>query len=231
MPSRDRRKRAFDIAASLLALVLVWPLFVIIAGLLLVTQGPPVFYRETRIGRQRRPFTIYKFRTMRYGANATRSVATSDDPRLTGLGRYLKPARLDELPQIVNVLKGDMSLVGPRPLPPLHLTTVGAPESDLLLSVRPGITSPAALHFIAEDEVLARAVDAEGAYLSAILPAKIAMQIDYVRSWSIARDLKVLLTTLLLSWSPETWRRSRKHLEALLAREPQTGPDRHELHG
>ena len=217
---RDWRKRAFDIVVSFVGLVLLWPLLAAIAVLLLVSQGPPVLYKDTRVGIQGRRFVIYKFRTMRPNASEVARVASSDDPLLTFAGRKLKPSRLDELPQLINVLKGDMSLVGPRPLPPAHLEAVEPSVAARLLSVRPGLTGPAAIPFIAEDDVLAESENAETTYVNVILPAKIEAQLGYAESWSLAGDLKILLTTVISAWSPKVWRRSRDMIRALVATQP-----------
>ena len=217
MAGHPWQKRAFDIVGALLGLVIVSPLLVVIALLLLVLQGPPLFYREARIGLFRCPFTIVKFRTMAVGANRTASVAPGNDPQLTPIGRWLKPSRLDELPQLFNVLKGDMSLVGPRPLPPAHLQHLPEATAARLLTVKPGITSRAALAFIAEDDVLAEVADAERTYLDVILPAKAAAHADHPHAWSLSADIKTLLSTLVLAWSPQVWRDSRRMVRSLLA--------------
>lgn len=213
----DWQQRVFDVLVSLAAFILLLPILAVITTMLLIAQGPPVIYRETRIGIHGRPFVIYKFRTMLANADQLASVATRDDPRLTTLGRYLKPSRLDELPQLINTLRGDMSLVGPRPLPPSHLAALPAAVSRRLLTVRPGITSPASIRFIAEDDVLAEIPDAERTYLESILPAKVKMQNEWLGNRSLLRDVHVLFDTVTLAWSPGVWQRSRDMIRALIA--------------
>jgi lipopolysaccharide/colanic/teichoic acid biosynthesis glycosyltransferase len=210
-------KRAVDILLALLALALLWPLFCVIAILLLSVQGTPLLYRETRIGRRGRPFTLYKFRTMRPGANHVASVAPSNDPGITPAGKMLKPTRLDELPQLINVLRGNMSLVGPRPLSPKHLATLPPATVELLLTVPPGITGPASLTFLAEDDVLAGVGDPERIYLEVLLPAKVDIQLEYIRHWSLARDLAIIYGTLSSVWSGSAWERSRQVVASLIA--------------
>lgn len=217
MKLRRLCKRAGDILFALLALALLWPLLCVIAILLLTVQGTPVLYSETRVGRRGKPFTIYKFRTMRPGANSVASVAPSNDPDITPAGKMLKPTRLDELPQLINVLNGNMSLVGPRPLSPKHLATLPPATAELLLTVPPGITDPASLTFLAEDEVLATVNDAERIYLEVLLPAKIDIQLEYIRNWSLARDVAIIYSTFCTVWSGSAWERSRQVVASLIA--------------
>ena len=171
-------KRLFDFVAAGLGIGLLLPLMALLALLVLAVDGPPVLYREQRLGRGGRLFTLYKFRTLRPGTGTINSVAPEDDPRITRIGLWLRRWRLDEFPQLVNVLRGDMSLVGPRPMPPTHAVALARDQLDSLLSVRPGITDPAALYFLAEDAVLAGQAGAETAYLERFQPAKVHMQID-----------------------------------------------------
>lgn len=210
-------KRSVDILLSLLAVALLWPLLCVIAMLLLTVQGAPLVYRETRVGRRGKRFLIYKFRTMQPGANNLASVAPSNDPRITPAGKILKPTRLDELLQLFNVLRGDMSLVGPRPLSPKHLSTLAPSTIEELLTMRPGITGAASVEFLAEDDVLAAVDDPEGVYLQVILPAKIDRQLEYVRTWSLARDAAIIFDTLASVWSRSAWERSRQVVADLIA--------------
>lgn len=209
-------KRAFDVVASLLALIVLLPLFGVIAVLLVLTQGMPVFYGETRVGKHGKPFTIYKFRTMQPEANQLGSVAPSSDPNITRLGQILKPSRLDELPQLYNVLRGDMSIVGPRPISPKHLVNMERALIEALLTVRPGITSPASVMFLAEDDVLANVPAPEDTYINTILPAKIKIHVDYLHSWSLANDARILFATFRNLWSRRAWERSREMITHLL---------------
>tara|TARA_R110001599_G_scaffold353459_1_gene592335 strand:- start:29268 stop:29801 length:534 start_codon:yes stop_codon:yes gene_type:complete len=153
------------------------------------------------LGRQGQPFSLYKFRTLKPGSAKERSVAPEDDPRITGAGLWLRRWRLDEFPQLFNVLCGHMSLVGPRPMPPAHAAALAAEQLDVLLSVRPGITDAAAIHFLAEDAVLAGRDDAETLYLQCLLPVKASMQIDSLRHWRLTGDFQVAMATLTQLWS------------------------------
>lgn len=216
MAARRRQQRLFDIVISLATLSLVWPVLLAISLVLLIFQRPPVIYHEPRVGTGGRVFLIYKFRTMVVDANKASSVAPSNDPRLTSLGRYLKAWRLDELPQLVNVLKGDMSLVGPRPLPPSHLEYLPEVTRRRILAIPPGITSRASIRFVAEDELLAGTPEPERAYLQYILPAKVAAQLEEPDTWSLWHDLRSLGETFL-TWSPAHWERSRNMIRGLLA--------------
>jgi len=209
-------KRLFDFVAAGLGIGLLLPLMALLALLVLAVDGPPVLYREQRLGRGGRLFTLYKFRTLRPGTGTISSVAPEDDPRITRTGLWLRRWRLDEFPQLVNVLRGDMSLVGPRPMPPAHAAAIARDQLDSLLSVRPGITDPAALHFLAEDAVLAGQVGAETAYLECFQPAKVQMQIDSLQHASFCGDLAVLARTLALLWSRSAREESARAMRRLL---------------
>lgn len=194
-------KRAIDIVVSLAGLLVFLPLMLVIALVVFATEGLPLLYRERRLGRQGRPFSLYKFRTLKPGSAEERSVAPEDDPRITGAGLWLRRWRLDEFPQLFNVLCGQMSLVGPRPMPPAHAAALAPEQLDVLLSVRPGITDAAAIYFLAEDAVLAGRDDAETLYLQCLLPVKASMQIDSLRHWSLTGDFQVAMATLTQLWS------------------------------
>ena len=132
------------------------------------------------------------------------------------MGRFLRRWRLDELPQLFNVLTGDMSLVGPRPLPPRHADALAAEQREALLRVRPGITGPASLAFIGDDAALSRRPDPERDYLEKLLPAKVALELEYLQSWSLWSDIRVLAQTLTQLWSPAAHRRSMARVKQLL---------------
>jgi len=214
--SGELAKRLLDILAAATGLCLLLPVMLLLGLVLLVTDGPPLLYREQRVGRRGRLFALYKFRTLRPGTSAERSIAPEDDPRITRAGLWLRRWRLDELPQLVNVLRGHMSLVGPRPLPPAHAPALPGEVLDILLAVRPGITDPAALHFLAEDAVLAGLDDPEAVYLARFLPAKARMQVGALAQRSFAGDLRILARTLALLWSPAVRRASARAMRELL---------------
>jgi lipopolysaccharide/colanic/teichoic acid biosynthesis glycosyltransferase len=189
-------KRAFDLAVSTAALLfLAAPLLVV--GLLVRATSPgPALFLQQRIGRGGRLFRIWKFRTMVVDATARgRAITAAGDPRVTRLGRFLRRTKLDELPQLVNVWLGDMSLVGPRPEVPCYLRRY-TPDDQVVLSVRPGITDPASIRFRDEETLLARFADPERAYAEVMLPLKLSMAREYVRGRSFAGDLKLIFQTL-----------------------------------
>ena len=213
-------KRLFDVVVAVIALCLCLPLLLLLALVIWFGAGRPLLYREYRLGRHGIPFPQFKFRTLRPGSAQLRSVAPEDDPRIVGAGRWLRRWRLDELPQLFNVLRGDMSLVGPRPMPRAHVDSLPPRQRDIILSVRPGLTDAAALYFLAEDEVLAGTPDPEALYLTCLLPAKARMQVDSLQHWSPAADLLVLGRTVASVWSPHAREKSVLALRYLL----ETGP-------
>ena len=190
-------KRAFDVAASLLGLVVTSPI-VLVGAIAVKLQSPgPAFYKGPRVGRHGKLFSIYKLRTMEAGAEALGPAVTSaDDARITAVGRLLRRSKADELPQLLNVLKGDMSLVGPRPEHPDYVTHYTA-EQQRLLEVRPGMTGPAALAFIDEETEL-RGKEPEQAYLNELMPRKLELELRYVQRATFRTDLGILLRTAAL---------------------------------
>ena len=209
-------KRCFDIAAAFLGLCLLLPALLLIAVVIQLVDGAPVLYSETRLGRSGKPFLILKFRTLRSGSDREPRIAPEDDPRITRCGRWLRRWRLDEFPQLINVLRGDMSLVGPRPLPASHADGVSEHTLELLLSVRPGLTDPAAIFFLAEDAVLVGHPEAEKIYFERFFPLKIRMATEAAAETSFVGDLTMLLRTLARLWSPRARRRSAQALRKLL---------------
>jgi len=191
-------KRLFDIIFSFFGLILVFPLFFVIMVLIKITSTGPVFYRGVRIGTYRKPFRIFKFRTMVENAEALGGHCTaSDDPRLTKIGKFLKRYQLDEMPQLINVLKGEMSLVGPRPEVKMYVDMMPESERKTILSVRPGMTDLASLWNFHEGEILKGSPDPEKTYMEKIRPTKIKLQLEYVKNRSFWLDLKIILKTIL----------------------------------
>lgn len=189
-------KRAFDLVASAFGLLLLWPVFLVVAVLVKAEDGGPVLFRQERIGRQGRPFWILKFRTMTIDAPSRGPAITAHgDARITRIGGLLRRAKLDELPQLWNVLRGDMSLVGARPEVPRYVELFRA-EYNEILRLRPGITDPASIRFRDESELLAASEDPETTYIERILPEKLRLARDYVRNASPAYDVQLVLTTL-----------------------------------
>ena len=189
-------KRLFDILLSFIGSIFLVPLLSLIAVLIKKEDGGPVFYRGERVGRQRKRFRIYKFRTMEIDADKLGASSTSeDDPRITRVGRFLRKYKLDELPQLINVLKGEMSFVGPRPQVPWAVELY-TEEQKALLSVRPGVTDYASIRFSNEAEILLGSADPDRDYLEKIAPEKIRLGLEYVRHHSLWIDLKIILATI-----------------------------------
>jgi len=186
-------KRGFDLVIASLALLLLWPLFVVVALAIKLESPGPVFYRQQRVGRFGRLFRIHKFRTMREDADRVGlAITVAEDPRITRLGRRLRGRRLDELPQLIDVLQGSMSLVGPRPEVPRYVALYPEALRERVLAVRPGIADPASLAFRDEASLLARAADPEREYVEVIMPAKLAGAVEYAARASLWTDLGVL---------------------------------------
>ena len=202
----DTAKRSMDIACSSLGLLLLGPLLVVLAALIKLTSRGPLFYRGLRIGRDGRAFRIFKFRSMVPDAEKLGGVSTSDrDPRITHVGRFIRKHKLDELPQLLNVLVGDMSLVGPRPGVPRYVDMYRGEEREIL-NLRPGITDWASIWNADEGAALAGAPDPDKAYEELIRPTKLKLQLKYVRDHTLLTDFKLVLYTLvrilLKSWVP-----------------------------
>ena len=196
-------KRAFDIAAALGGLLLLSPLLLGLALLIKLDTPGPVFYRQVRVGRHGRQFRIFKFRTMRTGQPAgAPQLTVSGDARITRSGGWLRRYKLDELPQLLDVLRGTMSLVGPRPEVPRYVAQYPEAWRARVLSVRPGITDFASVHYRDENTLLAQAADPEREYLDVILPSKLRYAMHYVDNLTMADDLKLLGLTLRTVFIP-----------------------------
>lgn len=190
-------KRAFDLALSTCALLVLSPLLLVIALLVRREDGGPALYSGVRAGRGGPPFRMHKFRTMVMNADKIGGPSTSaGDPRITGIGATLRRFKLDELPQLLNVIKGEMSLVGPRP-EVLEYVALYTPEEQAILQVRPGITDWASLWDVDEGARLAGSDDPELTYLTEIRPTKIRLQLEYVRRHPLGVDCKILFFTLM----------------------------------
>lgn len=190
-------KRIFDILLSLFGLVVLLPFFLIIACWIAIDSNGGVFYKQQRIGRYGRPFYLLKFRTMRPDADKAGLLTVGKrDSRVTNIGYYLRKYKLDEFPQLVNVLKGDMSLVGPRPEVKRYVDQY-TDEQRRVLNVRPGITDYASIKYIKESELLGQSADPEKTYVEEIMPEKVRINLQYVDSHGIVTDVKIILLTLL----------------------------------
>ncbi|WP_343633350.1 sugar transferase [Roseateles sp.] len=193
-------KRLFDILCSGLGLLLLSPLLLAVAAWIKLDSRGPVMFRQERVGRHGRPFRIHKFRTMRVDApKLGPQITIGDDARITRSGRWLRASKVDELPQLWDVLRGAMSLVGPRPEVPRYVALYPAALRELVLSVRPGITDPASLSFRNESELLAKAADPEREYVEVVMPMKLNLAADYVRNASLLGDIRLILATLGLT--------------------------------
>lgn len=188
--------RLFDLCSSAFGLALLSPLFLLVA-LAIKLDGPgPVFYRQERIGRWGRPFKILKFRTMSTGADRSGPLLTvGGDSRITRVGRWLRRWKLDELPQLVNVVRGEMGLVGPRPEVPRYVALY-TEEQARVLSLRPGVTDPASIAYRNENEILSAAGDPEAFYVENVLPNKVRINLEYAAEASLGSNLQVILATL-----------------------------------
>ena len=187
-------KRAFDLLGACIALLLLAPLMLGLALWIRLDSAGPALYRQQRVGRHGVPFSIHKFRTMQTGAQGL-PLTVGDDVRITRAGRFLRRTRLDELPQLIDVLQGTMSLVGPRPEVPRYVALYPAALRERALAVRPGLTDPASLAFIDEAALLAAAADPEREYVDVILPAKVQRAAEYAERATLASDLAVLART------------------------------------
>ena len=187
-------KRCFDIVISFTTLVLLIPLMVIVATIIKLNSEGPVFFKQERIGKGFRPFWIYKFRTMQQ-APIGLQVTVGNDPRITRVGWFLRQMKIDELPQLINILKGEMSFVGPRPEVPQYVQLYKQDYQEIL-TVRPGLTDLASLKYRDEAALLARATNPEEEYTTRVLPDKIELAKDYLRQASLLFDLKIIFKTL-----------------------------------
>jgi lipopolysaccharide/colanic/teichoic acid biosynthesis glycosyltransferase len=190
-------KRLFDIVISFLGLLILSPLFAAVSLLIKLDSRGPIFFKQERIGRDFEPFTIYKFRSMvAVGEGKGSLITVGGDRRITRLGRVLRASKIDELPQLFNVLKGEMSLVGPRP-EVREYVQLFEKEYRRLLAIRPGITDPASIKYSAEETVLAGSQNWEEEYVRKILPEKIKLSLEYVGNHTIITDLKLIAKTVL----------------------------------
>ena len=188
-------KRLFDIVASGCGLLVLSPVLLIVAIWIKLDSRGPVFYRQVRVGYKNKDFRIFKFRSMRIGAdNGSLVTIGGRDPRVTRSGYFIRKYKLDELPQLINVFIGDMSLVGPRP-EVRHYVDYWTPEQMRVLDVRPGITDPASIKFRNENELMGQAENPEEYYIHVIMQEKIKLYLEYVANASFLYDLKLILQT------------------------------------
>jgi len=192
-------KRVFDILFSSLGLVLLFPVFIGISALIVIDTKGPIFFRQERVGRHLCNFKIHKFRTMIVNASDFGPSITIDlDPRVTRVGKILRKYKLDELPQLIDVLLGDMSLVGPRPEVPKYVDAYSDADKIIIFSVKPGITDKASIEFRNENELITNSSDVDSVYLEKILPIKLVYYREYVETRSLWLDIKIILKTVWL---------------------------------
>jgi lipopolysaccharide/colanic/teichoic acid biosynthesis glycosyltransferase len=190
-------KRTFDLVAALLGLVFLAPLFVVVACWIKFDSPGPVFFQQQRIGRQSVPFSIFKFRTMLADTESKGQITVGNDARITRAGNFLRRYKIDELPQLINVVLGEMSLVGPRPEVPRYVDYYPEDVRKIVLSVLPGITDWASIEYKNESDLLAGAPDSERAYIDVILPVKLEYYVRYVKERSFLVDLRIIGATLM----------------------------------
>lgn len=188
-------KTLLDKLLALLGFVVVSPLFIVVSVILKLKEED-VFFIQTRVGQYERPFGMYKFTTMLKGSEKKGSITTASDPRVTGFGRFLRRYKINELPQILNVLKGDMSLVGPRPLLREHANLYPPEACARIYSFKPGITGYGSLEFSQEDGLLDRVDNFEKYYAEVIMPRKAELELRYVNEWNLLLDVRILIQTI-----------------------------------
>ena len=188
-------KRIFDIILSLLGLIILLPFMLIIAILIKLDSKGPIFFKQVRVTKNGREFEIFKYRTMRVGSDKYSQITVGKDNRITKIGAFLRKYKLDEIPQLINVLLGDMSLVGPRPEVPQYVVLY-TDEQKEILKVRAGITDYASIEFSDENDLLASEEDPEKAYIEKVMPKKIELNKKYITEISILTDIKIILLTI-----------------------------------
>jgi lipopolysaccharide/colanic/teichoic acid biosynthesis glycosyltransferase len=202
-PRETGLQRVFDIACAGAGLLLLWPFLAMLALLVVLRDGRPILFSQIRVGRYGEPFRIWKFRTMRADSRGS-SITAAGDARVTSIGSALRKYKLDELPQLLNVLRGEMSLVGPRPEVPEYVR-IETPIWQSVLQVRPGITDLASLMYREEEALLSTAPDAAAFYREQVLPAKLALNLMYLDSRTLARDIRLILLTIRYSLFPKAF--------------------------
>ena len=188
-------KRIFDITLSLFGLIILLPFMLIIAILIKIDSKGPVFFKQIRVTKNGKEFKIFKYRTMRVGSDKYSQIPVGKDGRITKIGSFLRKYKLDEIPQLINVLIGDMSLVGPRPEVPKYVALY-TDEQKEILKVRAGITDYASIEFSDENDLLASEEEPEKAYIEKIMPKKIELNKKYLSEVSILTDIKIILLTI-----------------------------------
>jgi len=189
-------KRVFDLLFSVIGLVAITPVMLILAFIITIDSKGGVFYKQVRIGKNQKPFSLYKFRSMRTDADKKGLLTVgNNDSRITKIGYYLRKYKLDELPQLINVLFGNMSFVGPRPEVEKYVKLYNQ-EQLMVFNVKPGITDWASIKYVNENEILAKSSQPEKTYIEEIMPAKLKLNLEYVKHNNIFVDIKIILLTI-----------------------------------
>lgn len=196
-PVNDFFKRTFDLLVSFFAIILLSPFFIIVSLLIKMDSNGPVIFKQVRVGKNKKPFEIYKFRTMVVDAEKLgKQITVGNDNRITKIGGFLRKFKLDELPQLFNVFKGDMSFVGPRPEVPKY-TNLYTEEQNRVFEVRPGITDYASIKYRNENEILGKSKNPEKTYIEEVMQDKLTINLIYLQKRSVIEDFKIIMLTLV----------------------------------
>ncbi|NOQ71254.1 MAG: sugar transferase [Crocinitomix sp.] len=188
-------KRIFDICSSLLALVLFSPLIIIISLWIALDSPGGIFYRQIRVGKNQKEFGVFKFRSMRPNSDQAGQITIGNDSRVTRVGRFIRRFKIDEVPQLINILKGDMSVVGPRPEVPKYVQLYSQ-EQLKVLTVLPGLTDYASIEYLDEQKILGAAADPDKAYIEEVMPAKLKLNLNYIADRGFWLDIKLIFKTI-----------------------------------
>ncbi len=188
-------KRLFDFLFAFIFLLLLLPLFLVLIIAISLGSKGGAFFSQDRVGKNEKIFTLYKFRSMRQTSNDKLQLTVEGDNRITGIGKFIRKTKLDELPQLWNILIGDMSFIGPRPEVPKYVKRYNS-EQKKVLSVRPGLSDPASLAFMNEAELLAQSKDPESYYINDIMPKKLQMNLDYIQNRTLLSDFGMIFKTI-----------------------------------
>ncbi len=189
-------KRIFDIISSLIVLILLSWLFIIISIWILLDSRGGIFYRQIRVGKDGKEFGLFKFRSMRAGADKSGQLTVGNDSRVTRVGKFIRKTKLDEFPQLLNILAGHMSVVGPRPEVPKYVAMYNADQMKVL-SVKPGLTDLASLQYFNEQEILGKSDDPEKTYINEVMPEKLRLNLKYVSERSFLMDISLIIKTII----------------------------------
>lgn len=188
-------KRLFDVVSALIVLILLLPLFIVISLWIIIDSKGGFFYKQERIGKNQKKFGLYKFRSMQTGADKQGQITIGNDNRITKVGHFIRKYKIDELPQLINIIRGDMSVVGPRPEVKKYVDLY-TNEQLKVLSVKPGLTDYASIEYFDEQTILGQAEDPNKEYIEVVMPAKLNLNLKYIKEKSLLTDLKIIFKTL-----------------------------------